>query len=100
MPAPIADSIVPDILTAISLGVALLAFLVTFGIAARRRTLRVVFGIISAGCLYMVGLYTFILLTDPDITATTAAYGRAGVILLFGAIIALAIMVDRWFHVR
>lgn len=94
------DRLTPDILAFISLLMSLIAFLVTFGIAARRRALRVVFGIISAGCLYMVGLYAYILLTDPDITSTTAAFGRAGVILLFGGIVMLSVMIDRWFHVR
>jgi hypothetical protein len=48
----------------------------------------------------MMGLYSYILFTDPDITVSTAAYGRAGVILLFGGIIMLSLMVDRWFHVN
>jgi hypothetical protein len=93
------DSITPDILTFINLILALAAFGTTLVIAIRRKSLRVVFSLISASCLYMVGLYSYLLFTDPDISISTAAFGRVGAILMLAGIIMLALMVDRWFHV-
>jgi hypothetical protein len=94
------DSIIPDILTAISLFFAAAAFIITVAVAIRIKTLRRVFGLISAFCLYMTGLYSYILISDPDITANTAALGRAGVTLLLAGIIMLTLLIDRWYHVR
>lgn len=94
------DSIIPDIETAIILFMALIGFVTALRVAIKRKTLRLVFGLIASFCLCVVSLYTYILFIDPDITIVTASLGRGVIILLLAGIIALTTLIEGFFNVH
>jgi hypothetical protein len=84
-----------DILSAVSILLALIGAVLMLRLVVRHRTARWVYAIVAAACLYFTSLYAYILLAAPEISIRTAGLGRAGIIAILASIIMLALITDK-----
>jgi hypothetical protein len=87
-----------DIYDFISFGILVLALLGTvlmIHMAHKHRTARVIFWMVGAFCFYFTAFYTYLLLCDPLLSISTAAFARVGIILLLAGIIMLGLLLDK-----
>jgi hypothetical protein len=64
-------------------------------LAKKQKRFRPVFCLVSLFCLYMTGLYCYILFKAPEIGLMTALLGRVGVTAILTGIIMMSLIADR-----